>query len=77
LDRALASGAKDEKSQPPQKQQLNENANSHSSVCSTFSVQKTIENHPELEQIITAWPQLPEHIKTAVKALIDTYKMKE
>jgi hypothetical protein len=30
--------------------------------------------YPELEQIITAWPELPEHIKEAVKALIQTQK---
>jgi len=29
---------------------------------------------PELTQIIKAWPELPEHIKAAIKALIQTNK---
>jgi len=31
-----------------------------------------LQKHPDLEQIITAWPELPEHIKAAIMALIRT-----
>jgi hypothetical protein len=33
---------------------------------------KTLQEYPELEQIITAWPELPGHIKDAIKALVQT-----
>ena len=28
---------------------------------------------PDLQQIISAWPNLPEHIKQAIKALVNTH----
>jgi hypothetical protein len=29
---------------------------------------------PDLQQIITAWPNLPKHIKAEIKALVNTHR---
>jgi hypothetical protein len=34
---------------------------------------KTLQKDPEIERIITAWPELPEHIRRAIKSLIQGY----
>ena len=52
--------------------ELNENGLTYSARYSAISLQEIIKNHPELDRIITAWPDLPEHIKTTIKALIDS-----
>ena len=49
--------------------ELTENANP---VFAT-GLAKTLQKYTELEQIITAWPQLPEQVKNTIKELIKTH----
>ena len=57
-------------SQPSQNKALTNPEQSVLASCLAQIVQK----YPELEQIITAWPQLPEQVKTTIKELIQTHK---
>ncbi len=36
-----------------------------------------VEKHPDLAEIVQVWPELPEHIKAAVKALVDSANYRE
>jgi hypothetical protein len=31
---------------------------------------KTLQKYPDLAAVVEAWPNLPEHIKTAIKTLL-------
>ena len=49
--------------------QLTENSNP---VLST-SLDKTLQKYPDLAQLIKVWPELPEHTKKAIEALVQTH----
>ena len=38
---------------------------------------KTPKISPELQQIIAAWPELPEHIKSTIKTLVESFREKK
>jgi hypothetical protein len=67
----LASGAKAEKPQASNNQEVTKPTKDVLSSCLAFSVSEAIEKHPELKTIIQLWPDLPEHIKAAIKALVE------
>ncbi len=62
-----------ENNQSIDNKELTENTNSR--LCASLC--ETLQKHPELEAIIKAWPELPEHTKQAIKALIETSKQKD
>jgi hypothetical protein len=55
--------------QSAENKELTEKANP---VLST-GLDKIVQEYPDLEQIITTWPELPEETKTAIKKLIETH----
>ena len=55
--------------QPLDNKALTENQNP---VLST-SLDKILRNYPELRDLVKLWPELPGHIKAAIKALVQTH----
>jgi hypothetical protein len=58
-----------ENQEPADNKRLTENPNP---VLST-SLDNLLQKYPELAQLIKTWPELPEHIKAAIKALVQTH----
>jgi hypothetical protein len=58
--------------QPVENKELAENQNPVLSTGLDILLQKW----PELKQIIAVWPDLPEHIKAAIKAMIQSHEGK-
>jgi hypothetical protein len=56
--------------QPIDNKQLTKNENS---VLST-SLDKFVQEYPDLAELVKVWPELPEHIKRAIQILIQTHK---
>ena len=66
----LAPEANAKKSYIQQNQQLTKTENP---VFDT-SLDKILQKHPDLTALVEAWPVLPEHIRQAIKALVQTHK---
>ena len=45
-------------------------------ICNS-GIKSIPENDTDLQQVISAWPNLPEHIKEAIKALVQTLNKQE
>jgi hypothetical protein len=58
-----------ENRKPPKDKALSE---SSKSVCATSGA-ICLQNHPDLQQLIEAWPELSEHVKEAIKILIEKH----
>jgi len=50
--------------------QLTKNSNP---VLST-SLDNLVQIYPDLAQLVKVWPELPEHTKASIKALVKTHK---
>ena len=77
LDRASASGAEAENPQTSDNPEVMKPTKDVLSSCLAFSVSETIKKHSELETIIQVWPELPEHIKHSIKALVEASRPTE
>ncbi len=52
-----------------EKDKPNSKSENRNLVSGLFS---TLENAPDLRLVVEKWPELPEHIKAAIKALVQT-----
>jgi hypothetical protein len=51
---------------------VNKELTVHSETCLASSLAVLLQSHPELANLLDIWPKLPDHIKSAIRALIQT-----
>lgn len=51
---------------------VNEQLTDSPKNCLAYSLAFLLQSHPELAHLIDIWPKLPDHIKSAIGALIQT-----
>jgi hypothetical protein len=62
-----------ENQQPVDNKTLTENQN----PVLAASLDKILQNHPDLAQVVERWPDLPDTMKIAIKTLIQSHKGKK
>jgi hypothetical protein len=72
LDRASVYGTEGKNSQIPQNKTVAETSKTDLASYLAQIAQK----HPDLAEIVKVWPELPEHIKQAIKTLVEAHKGK-
>jgi alpha-acetolactate decarboxylase len=64
-------------SQTPENTTLNASGNISGNSQRVQNTVHFTQKYPDLQQVIEAWPNLPEHIKAAIKALIQPNTMEK
>jgi len=53
---------------------INKTLTENSNPVLSNSLDKIVQKHPELRELVEVWPNLTEHAKSKIKALIQTHK---
>ena len=59
-------------SQGQTNKELSDNSKKHANFKTVHNPMHKTEIYPELQEIITAWPKLPDHVRQVIRTLVET-----